>query len=159
MKFIFEYFLNIYRAVRSLLKGMKVTGYYFLHPGKIVTNPYPENKGQFAPPERFRGEVIMLHDANNEHRCTGCSACEIACPNGSIKILNKFETDEAGRKKKKIDQFVYYLSMCTFCNLCVEACPTGAIKMGQEFEHSVYDRRKLTKVLNKPGSKIVKELE
>ena len=126
MKFIFEYFLNIYRAVRSLLKGMKVTGYYFLHPGKIVTNPYPENKGQFAPPERFRGEVIMLHDANNEHRCTGCSACEIACPNGSIKILNKFETDEAGRKKKKIDQFVYYLSMCTFCNLCVEACPPSA---------------------------------
>jgi NADH-quinone oxidoreductase subunit I len=57
--------------------------------------------------------------------------------------------------KKIIDTFVYHLSMCTFCNLCIIACPTDAIKMSQSFEHSVFDRSKLTKVLNKPGSKIM----
>ena len=44
--------------------------------------------------------------------------------------------------------------MCTMCNLCIPACPTDAIKMGGDFEHAVYDRSKLTKVLNKSGSKL-----
>ena len=59
-------------------------------------------------------------------------------------------------KKKALDTFVYHLELCTFCNLCIEACPTSAIKMAQTFEHSVLDRAELTKVLNKPGSKIRK---
>jgi NADH-quinone oxidoreductase subunit I len=159
MSFIVEYFRNIYLAVRSLLTGMRITGYYFLKPGTSMVRQYPEIKPNLVLPERFRGEVIMTHNENNEHRCTGCSACEIACPNGTIKILNAFDIDEKGKKKKRIDQFVYYLSMCTFCNLCVDACPTGAITMGQDFEHSVTDRSKLTKVLNKPGSKVVKDIE
>jgi NADH-quinone oxidoreductase subunit I len=45
------------------------------------------------------------------------------------------------------------------CNLCVEACPTDAIKMAQNFEHSVYNRSKLIKKLNKPGSKIREGIE
>jgi len=58
-------------------------------------------------------------------------------------------------EKKAIDQFVYHLSMCTFCNLCILSCPTDAIKMSQDFEHAVFDRTKLTKVLNKPESKLM----
>jgi NADH-quinone oxidoreductase subunit I len=44
--------------------------------------------------------------------------------------------------------------MCTMCSQCIEACPTGAIVWGQGFEHSVTDRSELTKILNKPGSKV-----
>jgi NADH-quinone oxidoreductase subunit I len=51
------------------------------------------------------------------------------------------------------------LELCTMCNLCIVACPTDAIKMAQTFEHSVFDRNKLTKVLNKPGSKIREGVE
>ena len=105
--------------------------------------------------DRFRGEVVLIHNEENEHKCTGCSACEIACPNGTIEIINKKELNAEGKKKKVIDQFVYHLSMCTFCNLCIEACPTDTIEMSNDFEHAVFDRAKLTKVLNNPGSKIM----
>jgi len=49
--------------------------------------------------------------------------------------------------------------MCTFCGLCVKTCPSQALAFGQEFEHAVFDRTKLTKVLNQPGSKIMKGVE
>ena len=148
------YFKTIFNSIRSLLKGMKLTGYYFTHPKEILTEQYPDNRATLVMAERFRGEVIMPHDENNEHRCTGCQACEIACPNGSIKIITKQVINEEGKKKKAIDTWVYHLDLCTMCNLCIVACPTEAIKMGQEFEHSVFDKSKLKKILNKPDSKL-----
>ncbi len=156
LKSIRQYFSDIINALKSLLTGMKVTGHYFTHPREIITQQYPENKDTLKMFERFRGEVVLIHDENNEHKCTGCSACEIACPNGSIEIISGKGIDpETEKPKKIIDTFVYHLQMCTFCNLCILACPTDAIKMSQNFEHSVFDRSKLTKVLNKPGSKIM----
>ena len=155
--FISNYIKEVYTTTRSLLRGMKLTGYYFIHKREIITEQYPEYRAPL--PERFRGEVVMLHDEKNEHRCTGCTACELACPNGTIKIITKFETSPEGKKKKAIDTFVYHLELCTMCNLCIEACPTDAIKMAQSFEHSVFDRNQLTKVLNKPDSKIMEGVE
>ena len=102
----------------------------------------------------------MPHNENNEHRCTGCQSCEIACPNGSIEIIWDRKVDpETGKKKKMIEKHIYHLSMCTMCNLCIIACPTDAIKMSQNFEHSVFDRSSLTKILNKPGSKLMAGVE
>lgn len=152
-----QYFHTIFTTVRSLLTGMRLTGYYFTHQKEIITQQYPEVKPALA--ERFKGEVVMPHNENNEHRCTGCQACELACPNGTIKIVTKSEVNAEGKKKKAIDTFVYRLELCTMCNLCVEACPSDAIKMSNDFEHSVFDRRQLTKVLNKPGSKIMEGVE
>lgn len=133
---------------------MSVTGYYFFRPKEIITQQYPENRDMLQMFDRFRGEVILTHDENNEHGCTGCSACEVACPNGTIEIINRFEIGDDGKKTKVIDTFVYHLQMCTMCGLCIPACPTDAIVMSTDFEHAVFDRSKLTKVLNKPGSKI-----
>ena len=152
--FLKEYFGTIFKSIKSLLTGMKLTGYYFTHPSKIVTEEYPNNRATLKMADRFRGEVIMPHDANNEHSCTGCQACELACPNGSIKIITKQELLADGKKKKRIDTMVYHLDLCTMCNLCVAACPSDAIIMGQNFEHSAYEKKYLKKVLNKPGSKI-----
>jgi NADH-quinone oxidoreductase subunit I len=159
MSFLKTYITEVYGAVKSLLTGMKLTGYYFTHPKEIITEEYPDNRLTLKMADRFRGEVVMKHDEQNEHACTGCSACELACPNGTIKIINKFEINAEGKKKKAIDAFVYHLELCTMCNLCIEACPTDAIKMAQTFEHSVYDRRLLTKQLNLPGSKIREGVE
>ena len=152
--FIIDYIKDIFKGLKSLLTGMKVTGYYFTHHKEIITEQYPDNRATLKMADRFRGEVVMIHDENNEHACTGCSACELACPNGTIKIINKFEVNAEGKKKKAIDTFIYHLELCTMCNLCVVACPTDTIKMEPNFEHSVYDRSKLTKVLNRPASKI-----
>jgi NADH-quinone oxidoreductase subunit I len=157
--FLKDYFGVIFKSVKSLLTGMRVTGYYFTHPKEILTEQYPDNRGTLKMFERFKGEVVMPHDQNNEHRCTGCQACEIACPNGTIKIITKQEIQADGKKKKRIDAFVYHLELCTMCNLCVVACPSDAIKMSNDFEHSVYDKSLLTKILNMPGSKLMEGVE
>ena len=155
--FIVHYIKTVYNASTSLLKGMRMTGYYFFHHKEIITEQYPDVKAVMA--ERFRGEVVMTHDEKNEHRCTGCTACELACPNATIKIVTKQELQPDGKKKKALETFVYHLELCTMCNLCIEACPTGAIKMAQTFEHSVFDRSQLTKKLNAPGSKLMEGVE
>ncbi|KAF0238591.1 MAG: 4Fe-4S binding protein [Sediminibacterium sp.] len=157
--FLKDYIKDIYGAIKSLLVGLNRTGYYFTHHKEIITEQYPDNRATLVMAERFKGEVVMPHDANNEHRCTGCTACELACPNGTIKVVTKFEVNAEGKKKKAIDKLVYHLELCTMCNLCVVACPSDAIKMAPTFEHSVYDRSLLTKILNNPGSKIMEGVE
>ncbi len=159
MNEVSEYIRDIVGGLKSLVKGMKVTGHYVTHPSEIVTQQYPENRETLQMMDRFRGEVVLLHDENNEHKCTGCSACELACPNGTIRIVSDQIVLENNKKQKIIDTFVYNLAMCTFCNLCIKACPTDAIVMSQDFEHATFDRVDLIKILNKPGSKIMEGVE
>ena len=151
---VFKYFADIFSGVRSLWAGMRVTGKYFLSPGEIVTEQYPENRATLKMEERFKGEVIMTHDENNQHNCNGCGICELNCPNGAIEIIAKKEPNEEGKLIRAIDKHIYHLSMCTFCELCIKSCPSNALEWGQDFEHAVFDRSKLTKVLNQPGSTI-----
>jgi NADH-quinone oxidoreductase subunit I len=157
MKAVIRYFSEIFSSLWNLWKGLMVTGRYFVSPRQIVTQQYPENRDTLIMTERFKGEVILLHDENNLHRCNGCGICEMNCPNGSIEIItDKIPTDD-GKTERTIDKHIYHLSMCTFCGLCVKSCPSNALAFSQEFEHAVFDRQKLTKILNQPGSKIKKE--
>jgi NADH-quinone oxidoreductase subunit I len=66
---------------------------------------------------------------------------------------------EDGKSKRAIDKHVYHLSMCTLCGLCIKTCPSKALEYGQDFEHAVFTRDKLTKILNKPGSTLMKGVE
>ncbi len=157
MNSVIKYFTDVYKGVRSLWAGMMVTGKYFVSPGEIVTEQYPENRATLKMEERFKGEVVMPHDENNQHRCTGCGICEINCPNGSIEIITERIPNEEGKMVRVIDKHIYHLSMCTFCELCIKTCPSNALAWGQNFEHAVFDRSKLTNVLNKPGSSLKKK--
>jgi len=156
MRSIINYLKEIFGAVAALFKGMRVTGYYFVHPKEIVTQQYPENRATLEMFDRFKGEVVMPHNENNEHSCTACGICEMNCPNGSIEVISEMILTPEGKKKKVLAKHIYHLGMCTFCNLCVKTCPSNALKMDQTFEHAVFDRTKLTKVLNKPGSVLMK---
>ena len=158
MKLI-NYIKGIIKGVWSLLVGMKVTGSYFVRPWKIVTQQYPENRKTLVMYDRFRGEIIMPHNEKNEHRCTGCGICEINCPNGTIEVISKMVVNDEGKKKREIDRHIYRMGMCTFCGLCVKTCPSDALAFGQDFEHAVFDRNKLTKILNKEGSTLMKGVE
>ena len=159
MSDFFKYFTDIFTGVKSLLVGMSVTGKYFFSPRAIVTQQYPENRKTLKMYDRFKGEIIMPHDQNNQHRCTGCGICETNCPNGSIEVISTRIESPEGKKVRIIDKHIYHLSMCTFCGLCVKTCPSDALAFGQEFEHAVFDRSKLTKALNQPGSSIIKGIE
>lgn len=152
-----KYFSDLFLGIGSLIRGMRVTSRYFVSPREIVTEKYPENRATLQMFERFKGEVTMPHTDDNHHRCTGCGICETNCPNGSIQILTRKETGEDGKSTKVIDKHIYHLSMCTFCGLCVKTCPSDALAFAQTFEHAVFDRQKLTKVLNKEGSSLKKE--
>src|SRR5258708_28566199 len=107
--FILKYIKEVFNGVKSLFAGLRRTGYYFTHHKEIITQNYPENRDTLNLPERFKGEVVMPHTETNEHRCTGCTACEVACPNGTIKLLNKFQKTPAGQNKEAPDPFMYLL--------------------------------------------------
>ena len=83
-----SYFSDIYNGIKTLLTVMSVTGKYFINaPKEIITQEYPDNRDTLKMFDRFRGEVVMPHDKDNFHRCTGCQSCELTCPNGSIEII------------------------------------------------------------------------
>lgn len=151
MKAIYNYIKEVLLAVKSLLTGMKVTGYYFFHRKEIVTERYPENRATLKMADRFKGELLLTHNQNNEHKCIACGICQNVCPNGTIEVVSRTEEVD-GKKKKMLDTYHYNHGMCTFCGLCVKNCPTGALEFGQEFEHAVFKRESLNKVLNHPGS-------
>jgi NADH-quinone oxidoreductase subunit I len=140
-----RYLQKIATGLISLFSGMGVTISYFVNPSRIITQQYPENRESLQMMDRFRGHVIMIHDENNHHRCTGCGICEKACPNGTISVLTT--KDLAGRKV--LGRYIYRFSQCSLCNLCIESCPFGAITMGRDFELATYDRQLLTFILNK----------
>jgi len=159
MKSITKYIASIFQAVFSLITGMVVTIKEFFT--KKVTEQYPENrKTTLNVFERVRGELVMPHDENNEHACTGCGICQMNCPNGTIKVVTKMvEMEEGAKPKKALDTYYYDLGMCSFCNLCVITCPSKAIKFQNTFENSVFTRDLLKETLNKEGSKVREKIK
>jgi len=135
---------KVVTGIGSLLKGMRLTLGYLVDFRKVVTQQYPENRETLAMFPRYRGRLALVFDPDGNHRCTACTMCEKACPNGTISVLGG--KDESGRKVLK--RYLYRMGQCTFCGLCVESCPFGAIRMVPEFELAVCDRAELVLVLN-----------
>lgn len=152
---------GLFRGIFSLLRGMSLTASYFFRPWTTVTEKYPENrkpgKHQLKMFDRFRGELVMPHNKLNEHQCTACGICQMNCPNGTIQVITRSYTTEEGKKKRELDRYIYNLGSCTFCDLCVKSCPSKAIEFSQAFEHSVFNKEKLMKQLNKEGSTLAKK--
>lgn len=141
-----DYFSSLGKGVTSLVKGMQVTGKEFITPK--ITERYPENREDMHISQRFRAVLKFIYDDEGNHRCIACGTCERNCPNGTISVLAKTIDTWDGKKKKKLDRYVYDLGSCTFCQLCVTTCPTDAIEFSNDFEQAVFTRSKLVKQLN-----------
>lgn len=152
MNSIKKYFSGLFTGIKSLLIGMSVTWKELWT--KKVTQQYPENRDTLVISDRWRSELTMPHDENNEHACTACGICDTNCPNGTITVTPKFIETEDGKKKKILDTHKWDLGMCTFCNICVLTCPSDAIKFENTFENAVFTRSKLIQQLNHEGSKL-----
>lgn len=140
-----DYFSSLFKGIWSLLKGLKVTGKEFVTPK--VTEQYPENRATLKIADRFRGTLTLKYDAEGNHKCTACGLCQMNCPNGTITVVPKMvEID--GKKKKKLDKYMYDLGSCIYCNLCVTNCAFGAIEFSNDFEQAVFNRDVLVKQLN-----------
>lgn len=150
-----EYFSSFFKGLGSLLKGMAITLREFFTPK--TTEQYPENRAELKMFERFRGELVMIHDENNQHRCVACGICQMNCPNDTINVESETRTGEDGKKRKVLVRYRYDLGKCLFCQLCVRSCPHQAIRFQPTFEHAVFTREKLIRTLNHEGSSLRQE--
>jgi NADH-quinone oxidoreductase subunit I len=132
-----EYTGAIKDTVSSFWHGMSITlSHLFRRP---MTVQYPDRTPLPVPdllPPRYRGFLEVDVDI-----CTGCQACERACPIGCLQIT--LEKDAANPKQRVVTQFDIDEAKCMFCGLCVEPCPTGSIQHTREFEGSQRNIRNL----------------
>ncbi len=147
-----QYIGGMFSGIKSLLIGMRTSIRVFFR--KKITEQYPENRATLHISDRFRGALVMPHDENNQHKCIACNLCQMACPNGTIKITSATQETEDGKKKRYLVKYEYDLGCCIFCQLCVNVCPQDAIEFTNEFENAVFTRSKLVRQLNHEGSTV-----
>ena len=110
----------------GIAKGLMVTLKHIFKPS--ITVPYPEEVRPI--PQRARTNLIWF-----EERCTGCSTCAQACPDGCILVA----TSPAEDGSLNIDRYEIDFRLCMYCGLCTEACPYDAIQSGGTFKDVVSD--------------------
>ena len=124
----------------GVARGMLMTLRHVFRPA--ITVNYPEQ--QRAIPVRARTNLLWF-----EERCTGCSTCAQACPDGCILV----QTSPAEDLSLNVDRYEIDFRLCMYCGLCVEACPYEAIQVGGPMNDAAYvfddlyrDKHKLTEL-------------
>ena len=121
------YLRNIKETCLTVMDGMAVTLSHLVR--RPMTIQYPDRmdiRVQDTLPFRYRG--ILEVDLEI---CTGCLACERACPIDCIVID---VTKDKATKSMVMTRFDIDMAKCMYCGLCSEPCPTGAIHHTPEFE-------------------------
>ena len=130
-KAIAAYIRNIVDTASTVFEGMTVTCSHFIR--RPSTVQYPDRtdiRVQDMLPFRYRG--ILEVDLEI---CTGCLACERACPIDCIVIE---APKDKQTKQMLLTRFDIDIAKCMYCGLCSEPCPTGSIHHTPEFEGADY---------------------
>ncbi len=109
----------------GVMRGMMITLQHLVHPP--ITVDYPETERNV--PQRARTNLLWF-----EERCTGCSTCAQACPDGCILV----QTSPRADGSLNIDRYEIDFRICMYCGLCTEACPYQAIQSGGRYDDAVY---------------------
>lgn len=131
-----RYFRHMADAVVTIFEGMSVTFSYLVR--KPITIQYPDRmpvRVQDTLPFRYRGilEVDM-------EICTGCLACERACPIDCIVI----DAEKNPKTRELVmSRFNIDIIKCMYCGLCSEVCPTGSIHHTREFEGADFSQESM----------------
>jgi NADH-quinone oxidoreductase subunit I len=130
----------------GVLKSMATTMRTMLR--KPVTIQYPTMHREI--PERNKGLPVLLWDFQaDEPYCTGCHACERACPVECMTVIMKDNprfAEEKSKRRKIVDEFWIDYGRCMRCGICVEVCNFEAIAMNNTWtgqEQSRFDRAEL----------------
>ncbi len=130
----------------GMLKSMAITFQTMLR--KPVTIEYPAKHREI--PQRDRAFPILLWDKDVvEPFCTGCHACERACPVECMTVTmkdNPLHAEDKSKRRKIVDEFWIDYGRCMRCNICVEVCNFEAIAMNNTWaghELSKFDRNDL----------------
>ncbi len=103
----------------GIFKSMYITMATMLR--KPVTIEYPAKHRDV--PQRDRAFPILLWDKDvDESFCTGCHACERACPVECMTVKmkdNPLHADGKSERRKIVDEFWIDYGRCMRCNICV----------------------------------------
>jgi NAD(P)H-quinone oxidoreductase subunit I len=117
---------------KGIAKGLVVTiRHLFRHP---ITTQYPEQR--LTTSRRTRGNELVWDKA----KCTGCSTCAKACPQGAIEIITSVNPVN---NMYAVETYRVDTGYCIQCGLCVEACPYHAVYLGYSYERAKYRRAEL----------------
>lgn len=126
------YLYDIWEAVATTAKGMRITARYGVDPRETITLQYPEER--WEPSERFRGFLY-----NDIKTCTSCTMCVRVCPVDCISL----EAVRGADKKMVLASYDIDIGRCMYCGLCVEVCPPKSLKHTSGYEKASVDRGEL----------------
>ncbi|MGA6992348.1 MAG: NADH-quinone oxidoreductase subunit I [Candidatus Deferrimicrobiaceae bacterium] len=126
------YLYDIWEAVATTAKGMRITARYGVDPRETITLQYPEER--WEPSERFRGFLY-----NDIKTCTSCTMCVRVCPVDCISL----DAVRGADKKMVLASYDIDIGRCMYCGLCVEVCPPKSLKHTRGYEKASVDRGEL----------------
>jgi len=151
-----SYVSNMFTAVRSLWKGLRITFVHLLRSGSkrkivpIMNNDYFSHT-QGISTIQYPHEMIPVPD-NGRYRlhneiddCIVCDKCAKICPVDCIEIEPVRAVEEIGKTSDGTPRRIYAarfdidMAKCCFCGLCTTVCPTECLTMTKVFDFSVTD--------------------
>src|SRR3990172_3712019 len=127
-----DYLHDIWEAVATTAKGMRITARYGVDPRETITLQYQEER--WEPSERFRGFLY-----NDIKRSTSCTMCVKVCPVDCIAL----ESVRGADKKLVLVSYDINIGRCMYCGLCVEVCPPKSLTHTSGYEKATVTRGEL----------------